>query len=86
MTLDQIIDKFTESAPDGWQAVLTVENGWGCVEAVRPDGTRVVMDDGESCLVEQVQNVLDLAEHERLADEIAAKEANDQSQFSAERR
>jgi hypothetical protein len=64
MTLEETVNKAAEVLVDGWSIVISVEKDSASVEAVRPDGTRVQMDDGEADLQEQVSSAIALAKDE----------------------
>lgn len=57
-TLEQNIQKAADTMPPKWALRIDVENGWGGVTAILPDGTEIDMDDGANCLAEQVAAVI----------------------------
>ena len=60
-TLEQEIERAAKLLPEGWMIRLVVENGYGGVTAIRPDGTTVAMNDGELVVCEQFVAALQLA-------------------------
>jgi len=71
-TLEKNIEMAAGNLPPGWSLRIDVENGWGGVTAIRPDGTEVDMDTGANCLAEQVADVMALARDESAANAMSA--------------
>ena len=59
-TLEQNIEQAAATLPHGRRIKIEIENGYGGVIAIRPDGAEVNMDTGENCLAEQVAAALHL--------------------------
>lgn len=76
MTLEERIERFAESLPEGWRVVIEVERGSGTVTAVRPDGTEVDMGDGESSINQQFADAGRLAMEETEADKLSESECS----------
>jgi hypothetical protein len=79
MTLEQAIEHAAEHLPDGWVVRLEAEHNSAWVEAIRPDGSKVMMGDGETDLAEQVRDVVKLAHDEAAAAKITLENALDQT-------
>lgn len=67
-SLETEIQRAAELLPPNWKLRIDIENGCGDVVALRPDGTEVQLDDGDTCLAEQVRLGLDLAATETEVD------------------
>jgi hypothetical protein len=63
-TVDEVFNTAARDLPDGWRIEVHVENGWGAVIAVRPDGSEVDMDDGIHNIEQQIKNAVALAKAE----------------------
>jgi hypothetical protein len=73
-TLEQNIEMAAGNLPPAWSLIIEVENGWGGVKAIRPDGTEVDMDTGDNCLAEQVADAVRLARDENEAYAVSSNE------------
>ena len=47
MTLEQRIEAAAGSLPEGWSINIEVEKGCGLVRLIRPDGSELIVCDGE---------------------------------------
>jgi hypothetical protein len=70
LTLEQAIERAAEVLPEGWSVAVHVENGSAWVEAERPDGEAVHIDNGNLCLTELVCHAVRLALDERALEEM----------------
>ena len=73
MTIDQHIDRICERLPEYWSVRINLEQGYGGVIAVRPDGTEVYMNDSDDTIEEQLGNAFCLARDETDADKLSQK-------------
>ena len=82
MSLEQLIDDAAENLPEGWSIRIEVENGCGEVIAERPDGSTVMMADGESDICEQFRNACILIRDELEADRLMGANVADQPRLA----
>jgi hypothetical protein len=67
MTLEKRIESACEYLPEGWRIRIDIERDAADVTAIRPDGTKVHMSDGERDIEEQVTDAICLARDETSA-------------------
>lgn len=70
MTLEERIEAACMTMPMGWRVEVVFERGSAWVNAVRPDGTVVPIEDDECDLAELAGQAVRLAEDETFAGEI----------------
>ena len=70
-TIEKAIEEAARDLPEGWTIVLSVENGAAWVEAVRPNGIRVTIDDPDGDIYDRVREAGRLAVDETKADEMS---------------
>ena len=67
MTLEKRIESACDYLPEGWRIRIDIERDAADVTAIRPDGTKVHMSDGERDIEEQVTDAICLARDETSA-------------------
>jgi hypothetical protein len=73
MNLDKLIESAAECLPDGWSIMLEVEKGAMSINAIRPDQTKIPLDDCDRDISELFGDAIRVAFDEVEADRIRAE-------------